>query len=275
MDDAASSPSLRPGLLRRAAAGAWEVPAGFWFLARNPRLWPLAALPMILTVLLAGLGAFAGLVLVPRIDASLGPSPGSLPEWLALPMSVLLGIATIGAFAFLGLGLAFALAAPLLDELSRRVEARARGSVEDASRGLRAEMLDSLRGALYFLAAAPGMFLLGFIPILGPLLSMLWGGRAVAMQMTDPALTRRGLRFADKRGWHREWRVETLGFGVAGMLGLIVPLANLLIAPALVTGGTLLVLDLEDAAAGTSRALAAKAPESPGTSASGTAAVTG
>ena len=275
MDDAASSPSLRPGLLRRAAAGAWEVPAGFWFLARNPRLWPLAALPMILTVLLAGLGAFAGLVLVPRIDASLGPSPGSLPEWLALPMSVLLGIATIGAFAFLGLGLAFALAAPLLDELSRRVEARARGSVEDASRGLRAEMLDSLRGALYFLAAAPGMFLLGFIPILGPLLSLLWGGRAVAMQMTDPALTRRGLRFADKRGWHREWRVETLGFGVAGMLGLIVPLANLLIAPALVTGGTLLVLDLEDAAAETSRALAAKAPESPGTSPTGTQAVTG
>jgi len=275
MDDAASSPSLRPGLLRRAAAGAWEVPAGFWFLARNPRLWPLAALPTILAVLLAGTGAFAGLVLVPRIDASLGPSPGSLPEWLALPMSVLLGIATIGAFAFLGLGLAFALAAPLLDELSRRVESRARGTVEDASRGLRSEILDSLRGALYFLAAAPGMFLLGFIPILGPLLSVLWGGRAVAMQMTDPALTRRGLRFADKRGWHREWRVETLGFGVAGMLGLIVPLANLLIAPALVTGGTLLVLDLEDAAAETSRALAAKAPESPGTSPTGTQAATG
>jgi len=164
MDPAASSPPLRPGLLRRAAAGAWEVPAGFWFLARNPRLWPLAALPTMLAVLLAGTGAFAGLVLVPRIDASLGPSPGSLPEWLALPISVLLGIATIGAFAFLGLGLAFALAAPLLDELSRRVESRARGSVEDASRGLRSEILDSLRGALYFLAAAPGMFLLGFIP---------------------------------------------------------------------------------------------------------------
>ncbi|MFI4945261.1 MAG: EI24 domain-containing protein [Burkholderiales bacterium] len=275
MDPAASSPSLRPGLLRRAAAGAWEVPAGFWFLARNPRLWPLAGLPTILAVVLAGTGAFAGLVLVPRIDASLGPSPGSLPEWLALPMSVLLGVATIGAFAFLGLGLAFALAAPLLDELSRRVEARARGSVEDASRGLRSEIVDSLRGALYFLAAAPGMFLLGFIPIVGPLLSLLWGGRAVAMQMTDPALTRRGLRFADKRGWHREWRAETLGFGVAGMLGLIVPLANLLIAPALVTGGTLLVLDLEDAAAETSRALRRLRRESPGTRASGTAAVTG
>ena len=42
---------------------------------------------------------------------------------------------------------------------------------------------------------------------------------------------------------HREWRVETLGFGIFGMLGLIVSFANLLIAPALVTAGTLLVLD--------------------------------
>jgi uncharacterized protein involved in cysteine biosynthesis len=66
--------------------------------------------------------------------------------------------------------------------------------------------------------------------------------------MTDPALSRRGMSFADKRRWHREWRAETQGFGLAGMLGLIVPLANLLLGPALVTGGTLLVLELEDAA---------------------------
>ena len=75
----------------------------------------------------------------------------------------------------------------------------------------------------------------------------MWGARAVALQMTDPALTRRGMSFADKRRWHREWRVETQGFGLAGMIGLIVPLANLLLGPALVTGGTLLVLELEDA----------------------------
>ena len=241
--------ALRPGIPRRAAAGAWQVPAGFVFLLKNPRLWPLAALPALVAVLLVGTGAFAGLLLVPRVDAVIGPAPGSWPEWLALPMSVLLGVATVGAGAFLGLGLAFALAAPLLDELSRRVEARARGTVESASRGMRFEILESLRGALYFLVAAPGVFLLGFVPFVGPLLSLLWGSRAVAFQMTDPALTRRGLRFADKRRWHREWRAETLGFGLAGMLGLIVPLANLLIAPALVTGGTLLVLDLEDAAA--------------------------
>jgi uncharacterized protein involved in cysteine biosynthesis len=159
-----------------------------------------------------------------------------------------LWIATVGAEAFLGLGLALALAAPLLDQLSRRVEMRARGLLGDASPGLAFEVKQSLRGAVYFLIAAPVLFVLGFIPLVGPLLAVMWGARAVALQMTDPALSRRGLSFADKMRWHKEWRVETQGFGLAGMLGLIVPLANLLLGPALVTGGTLLVLELEDAA---------------------------
>jgi CysZ protein len=248
MDSASSAPAeARPGLLRRAAAGAWHVPAGFAFLLRHPRLWPLAALPALVAVLLVGIGALAGLLLAPRVQAAIGPDPGRYPEWIALPTSVLLWIATVGAGAFLGLGLALALASPLLEQLSRRVEARARGMAEDASPGL-ASRWESLRGAVYFLIAAPGLFLLGFIPLVGPLLSLMWGARAVALQMTDPALSRRGMSFNDKRRWHREWRVETQGFGLAGMLGFIVPLANLLLGPALVTGGTLLVLELEDAA---------------------------
>jgi CysZ protein len=247
MEAATESAPRRPGIARRAAAGAWQVPAGFVFLLRHPRLWPLAALPAAIAVALTGTGALAGLLLAPRVDLALAPAPGSLPEWVALPISLLLAIATVGAGAFLGLGLALALTAPLLDLLSRRVETSARGRVEDLSQGVRFEVAQSLRGALYFLVAAPGVLLLGLIPLVGPLLSALWGSWAAAFQMTDPALSRRGLRFADKRRWHREWRFESLGFGLAGMLGLIVPFANLLLGPALVAGGTLLVLDLEDA----------------------------
>ena len=73
----------------------------------------------------------------------------------------------------------------------------------------------------------------------------MWGGRAVALQMTDPALTRRGMSLKERWRWHREWLAESQGFGLAGMVGLLVPFANLLLAPALVAGGTLLVLSLE------------------------------
>jgi len=261
MDEAAAgSPGeARPGLLRRAAAGAWHVPAGFVFLLRRPRLWPFAALPAALALVAVVAGATLGMLLMPRFEAALLPLPGRFPEWLALPAYLLLWVATIGAFAFLGLGVALALSAPLLEVLSRKVEARARGEAVDVSPGLVFEVTQSLKGAFYFLVAAPGLLLLGLIPLVGPLLSWMWGARAMALQMTDPALTRRGLTFAEKRRWHREWRVETQGFGLVGMLGLIVPLANLLLGPALVTGGTLLVLELEEAAG--ARPTPARAPQ--------------
>ena len=245
MTDATSVPVSSPGLVRRAAAGAWHVPAGFGFLLRRPRLWPLAVLPAFFAVLLMLAGAILAIYLVPEVEPLLTPSPGRMPEWVELPVSLLLWTATIGAGVFLGLGLALLLSAPLLDLLSRRVESQARGTAEDQSPGLRHEIAQSLRSALYFLVAAPGVFLLGFVPVLGPLLSLLWGARAVAFQMTDPVLSRRGMTFRQKRRWHREWLFESEGFGLAGMIGLLAPFANVLLGPALVAGGTLLVLDLE------------------------------
>jgi len=236
----------RPSLPVRVAAGAWHVPAGFGYLLRRPSLWAFAALPAFLALLLT----FAGLVLAvfagPRLEARLAPAPGSVPVWIELPVGLLLWIATLGSGVFLGLGLAFVLASPILDQLSRQVEARARGRAADSGRGLGWEAGQAIRGSLYFLAAAPGVFLLGLIPVAGPFLSAAWGARAIAFQMTDPALTRRGRSFAEKRRWHRGWRPESVGFGLAGMVGLLVPFANLLVGPALVTGGTLLVLNLED-----------------------------
>ena len=243
---AALVPPRRPSLPLRAAAGAWHVPAGFGFILRRPGLWPYAALPAALAVVLVGAGIVAGFFLVPWVEARFAPAPGSLPVWVELPVSLLLWTATLGSGVFLGLGIALVLASPVLDQLSRQVEARARGRVEDSGKGLRWEASQSVRGSLYFLAAAPGVFLLGLVPVVGPFLSVAWGGRAVAFQMTDPALARRGRSFREKRGWHREWRAESMGFGLAGMVGLLVPFANLFLGPALVAGGTLLVLDLED-----------------------------
>jgi CysZ protein len=235
-----------PGLAARTAAGAWHVPAGFAFLLRNPRLWPFAALPVMLAAVLMLAGGVLGVYLVPDAERALAPAPGRLPEWLELPMSLLLWTAALGAGVFLGLAIALLLAAPVLELLSRRVEARVRGRAVDSSQGLLWEILQSLRGAVYFLVAAPAVFVLGLIPVVGPFLSALLGARAVAFQMTDPALTRRGLDFGDKRRWHRRWFWESEGFGLAGMVTMLVPFANLLLGPALVVGGTLLVLEIEE-----------------------------
>jgi uncharacterized protein involved in cysteine biosynthesis len=238
--------AFRPGVVRRTAAGVWHVPAGFVFLLRHPSLWPLAALPALLALALLVAGAVGGVYLIPIVESSFAPRPGTWPEWAELPASLLLWTATIGTGAFLGLGVALLLVAPLLDLLSRRVEARARGLVNDADAGTAWAIGQSLRAGLYFVVAAPFVFALGLIPLVGPFLSVMLGARAVAMEMTDFALTRHGASMSDKLAWHRRWLPESQGFGLAGMLGLLVPFANLLIGPSLVTGATLLVLDTQE-----------------------------
>jgi CysZ protein len=244
--DATTVPLPLPGVLRRAAAGAWHVPSGFVFLVRHPTLWPLAALPAGLALALLAAGAVAGVYLIPTVEASFAPRPGAWPEWVELPASLLLWTATIGAGAFLGLGLALLVGAPLLDWLSRRVETKARGGGVDSGGSFWAELWPAFRAGLYFVVAAPMVFALGLIPLIGPLLSVMLGARAVAMQMTDFALARHGASMRQRVAWHRRWLPESQGFGLAGMLGMLVPFANVLIAPALVTGATLLVLDLEE-----------------------------
>jgi CysZ protein len=234
----------RPGVLVRAAAGAWNVPAGFVFLARRPRLWPLAALPAILAALLLLAGFVLGLYWGPAIEAATLRRFGHLPEWLGFSMALAAWAGVVGAGVLTGLALALLLASPALDLLSRRVEAIARGEAVEEGGGLRWEVAQALRGGLYFVVRAPGLLLLGLVPLVGPALSALWAAHALAFQNTDGALARRGLDFSARRAWHRRFRAESLGLGFGGLVTLFVPCAGFLLAPALVTGGTLLVVEL-------------------------------
>lgn len=241
----AAPPPSKP---RRAAAGAWHVPAGFWFLLRNPSLWPLAALPTALAVLLTGTGVFVAAYSLRWVGSLVLPEADRLPAVLALFLTLALWTGTLGSGALIGLALALFLAAPVLERLSRRVEARARGQVAAAETGMRWEVAQSLKSSLYFLAAAPGVLLLGLIPLAGPALGALWGAHALAFQLTDATLARRGLAFRARRVWHKRFRPESLGFGLMSLAALVVPFANLLLAPVLTVGGTLLVLELEESA---------------------------
>jgi len=250
-DSATPQPPLPSGP-RRAAAGAWHVPAGLVFLIRRPRLWPLAALPAVLAPVLLALGLILGWFVFNAVDRRMAGAFGGPSSWSGVIFTVLLGAGVIAAGAVVGVGAALLVSAPLLERLSRHVETLARGEAVDRGSGLRWEVLQSLRSSLYFLVAAPGVLLLSLIPIVGPVLGLLWGAHALSLQQTDAALARRGLDFAARRAWHRRWRPESLGFGIAGLTPLLLPLANIvlapLLAPALIAGGTLLVMELEQLA---------------------------
>jgi CysZ protein len=236
----------RPSVARRLGAGAWHVLAGFAFLVRRPSLWPLAALPVIVAAACLVGGLLFALYSINSVEAALVPGPGKVTRGVAFLLTLVVWIATLASGLVLGLAVALLLAAPILERLSQRVDLLVRGKTIEAGQGMRWEILQSFRGTLFFLLAAPGVFLLGLLPLFGPPLAALWGAYALAFQQTDAALSRRGLDFKRRREWHRFWRLESIGFGLAGLVTLIVPLANFLVAPALTVGGTLLVLELED-----------------------------
>jgi len=234
-----------PGVLRRAAAGAFFVPAGFALVLRRPRLWPYALLPSLLAVAFMAAGFVLGLFAIPGLEALIAPRLEQVPTWLRVSAVVAAWIACLGSGLLLGLALALLLTAPILERFSRRVEALVGGRTGDHDRGLGWEVGQSVRGAAYFLAAAPGVFLLALIPFVGPVLGAVWGAHALSFQQTEAPLSRRGLSFTARRQWHRRWRPESLGFGLAGLVTLLVPLANLFLTPALTAGAALFVLELE------------------------------
>jgi uncharacterized protein involved in cysteine biosynthesis len=230
--------------LRRLVSGAWQLPKAFLFLGRRPRLWPAALLPALATAVLITLGLGLGLMAGPYLEAAVFDRSLPTPAWNGFAISLGVRLVAIVAGVLGGLGTALVLAAPLLDRLSRGVEAAAKGQVLNRESGLRWEVAQSMRGAGYFLLRAPGILAIGFVPFVGPALSALWAAHALAFQNTEPALGRRGLEFSVRRAWHRRHRAESLGLGFASLACLLVPCAGLLLAPALVTAGTLLVLEL-------------------------------
>jgi uncharacterized protein involved in cysteine biosynthesis len=235
---------VRPGFVRRAAAGAWHVLSGAAFLARHASCWHYVPVPALSSAVLLASGLFAGAFLLNTVESRFLPDSARPVEWTILSFRIGLWLTALAAATLAGLAVALFVSAPILDRLSRRVEHRMRGTAVSRAPSLTWELVRAFRGSLYFLGAAPLVLLVGLIPFLGPPLAALWGSFALAFQQTDPILARRGLALKGRGLWHREWRWESIGFGAAGLVML--PLLNVFIGPVLTVGATLLVLEIED-----------------------------
>ena len=106
-------------------------------------------------------------------------------------------------------------------------------------------MAAPLRSGFVFLTATGAAVVLAVVPLVGPFLGAALCAPLLAYQATDPILSRRGLDARGKKDWHQRWRGETVGFGLAALVALLVPFVCALLPPALAVGGARLVLDLE------------------------------
>jgi uncharacterized protein involved in cysteine biosynthesis len=235
----------RPGPALRAAAGAWHVPAGLGFLLRNRSLWSLSIVPAAVAGVLLTLGLVAGAFLAPQIETRLAPSQAHIPALLGLALTLSLWFGVVVATTALGLAISLLITAPLLERLSRKVEAQLGGRGAGRVPSEQWNFVLSMRTGLVFVAAALASLALAIVPLVGPFLSAAISAPLLAYQVIDPTLTRRDLAFEQKKLWHLRWRAEVVGFGLAALVALLVPVVNALLPSALAVGATRLVLDLE------------------------------
>jgi CysZ protein len=251
-----------------SAARSFALPAAaLRLLLRERRLWPLAALPLLLSIA-AVVGAAAGVLAwsgeIRAFASGLLPMLGAETwyAWLWVgplrALSFLLGVALFVVLAALAGVAAFALASlvasPFHDALARRVEEIVTGRVEARDEPGLAGLLRQASRALREEARRLGFFAalwlcLGAVAMLVPAGQLLAAPALVLLSLLFLPLDyagytfdRRGVSFAERRRWVRRHLGPALGFGAAALLLCAVPGLNLLALPVLVVAGTLLAL---------------------------------
>jgi CysZ protein len=236
--------------------GAGLLGKGLRLIARRPRLFLLGAIPPAITSVI-----FTGLLiaLITQLDPLtewLTPFADGWDRGLATTLRVLVGTAVVAAAVLLMVisftMLTLALGSPLYDKLSSSVEQEF-GAVPELDESMARGIFRALGQAVTLIGisvlGALVIFGTGFIPVIGqtivPVISAVFGGWLLGIELVGPAFERRGmLRLTDRRAAMGARRFRVLGFAVPTFLLLAIPFAGVVVFPIATAGGTLLARQL-------------------------------
>lgn len=222
---------------------------------RSPRLLALGAVPALIVSVLY-IGALIALgTWLPDLAAEVTPFADGWSETartvtrFAAGAAIVVATGAIAVVTFVAVTLA--VGGPFYEKLSESVDEEL-GTVPAAPGSWAGAVLRGVRDGLLLiglsvLAAVP-LFALGLIPAVGPVLApaaaALVGGRLLMIELTAPALQRRGLDFGGRRRLLRSRRLLTWGVGVPTYLLAAIPLVAILAIPAGAAAATLLAREL-------------------------------
>lgn len=226
---------------------------GYRLLAR-PGLRRFVILPVLGNMLIILL---ANVVLLLTLDAALDrwlPQGADWLRWLLFPL-VAFALVAGGLFAFVLL--ANLLLGPFLGTLAQRVRQHLGAAEAPPASGsrwqqIRRDLGQELRRLGYVVLCLLGVAVLGWIPLLQLLaapLGILVGAWLLMVEYSGHSCAQQGMNLRDQLQLLRQHRLAVIGFGLASMGLLLVPLVNLLLLPAAVAGATVWLHERQQAAA--------------------------
>lgn len=175
--------------------------------------------------------------------------PGWL-HWLSWVLWPLFFISFFIAGFFTFTVLANLLAAPFYGKLSAKTLVLINGhSKEIEEQSLVKVIFAELKRAGYLLSRALPLLVLSFIPgvnVLAPFLWALFGAWGMALEYMAYPLENAGVLFSEQKQLVKSIRIGALSFGGVAVMGLTIPLVNIIIGPVAVIGATLYFNDVRE-----------------------------
>jgi CysZ protein len=240
--------------MRDLLRGINALRRGFALLVSDGELRRLALLPFLLNVFLFAICLPLAAWKLAGWAGSLLPGDGAMHGLLAglLELVVAAAILLGGLFLFSVIGsvIATPFSAKLAGAIERRFIARNGGEgllPLRRSAGAIGSAGSAVGRLVVFLLFYPPILALQLIPVAGVVLfticSFLYGTFVLSYDFSDPAMERHLDTFGQKRRYLLARKGLYLGFGGASFLLMLIPVANLLLLPICIAGGTLLYLE--------------------------------
>ena len=209
-------------------------------LLNSPGLRRYVLLPMLMNLLVIGMGSYALLGWVSGWEVS-ESSWFSWIAWLVVPLTVL-ALVLVSGYFFSALLLFFA--SPFYGMLAGELEKRYGVVIEDEplKQLISRTLMRELTKLKYALPRYLGLLLLSLIPVFNLVMPAVWfwfGSWMLALQYSDYTLDNQNHDFNTTRHVVGEQRWTAWGFGGLVSLLMMIPVFNILVPPAAVIGATI------------------------------------
>ncbi|MGZ8191901.1 MAG: sulfate transporter CysZ [Methylococcaceae bacterium] len=206
----------------------------------SPELRKFILIPILINVVLYSVALALGYFYVDELIKQFIPGWLQWLDWILWPL-FFISFFIAGFFTFTVL--ANLLAAPFYGKLSSKTLAIITGqAVAGAEQPIAKVMTAELNRALYFVTRALPLLILSIIPglnVIAPFLWALFGAWGMALEYMAYPLENAGLLFSEQKQLLKSVRLGALSFGGLAVMGLTIPVFNLIVAPAAVIGATI------------------------------------
>jgi len=226
------------------------IAAGFLLrgikLLTNPKLRLFILIPILINIVLYSVALALGYYYIDTLIARFIPDSLQWLSWILWPL-FFISFFVAGFFTFTVV--ANLIASPFYGILSAKTLAVISGKAQIVEQPVLSVIAAELKRVVYIMTRMLPLFVLFFIPVINIIASFalsLFGAWCVAMEFMAYPLENEGLLFADQKRLLKSVWPGALSFGAVTMIGLTVPMLNIIIGPAAVIGSTMYVHELRE-----------------------------